>query len=59
VRTDEFVWIACRRAPGKGYQPLLFDAREEAEQAAALIAAIVWPGADARQEYYFNTQNFS
>jgi hypothetical protein len=59
VRTDEFVWIACRRTPGQAYQPAIFATLEEATHAAEKISAVVWPAADVKQEYYFNTQNFS
>lgn len=59
LRTDEFVWIACRRAPGTAYQPMFFPSPEEAEREAEQIAAYVWPAPDATQEVYFNTQNFS
>ena len=59
LRTDEFVWIACRRTPGQAYQPSIFATLAEATGAAEQIAAIVWPAADVKQEYYFNTQNFS
>ena len=59
LRTDEFVWIACRRTPGQAYQPAIFASLDEARHAAEAIAAIVWPAADVKQEYYFNTQNFS
>lgn len=59
VRTDEFVWIACRRAPGEAYQPVIFATQEEAMRAAEAIVAVVWPAAGVKQEYYFNTQNFS
>ena len=59
LRTDEFVWIACRRTPGKAYQPAVFADLEDATRAAESIAAVVWPSAGVMQEYYFNTQNFS
>ena len=59
LRTDEFVWIACRRTPGQAYQPIVFASPEDALPEAERIAAIVWPSADARQEVYFNTQNFT
>lgn len=59
LRTDEFVWIACRRTPGQAYQPAIFAALDDARHAAEAIAAVVWPAADVTQEYYFNTQNFS
>ena len=59
LRTDEFVWIVCRRAPGEAYQPMIFATPTEALQEAEKIAAVVWPAPDSRQEYYFNTQNFS
>ncbi len=59
VRTDEFVWIACRRAPGQAYQPANFASLDDARRGAEAIAAVVWPPVEVRQEYYFNTQNFS
>jgi hypothetical protein len=58
LRTDEWVWIACRRSPGQAYQPMIFATREEAEREAEKIARVVWPHSDTRQEYYFNTQQF-
>lgn len=59
VRTAELLWIACRRSPGKTYQPVLFDIQEESQSAAELVETVVWPGADKVQEYYFNTQKFA
>jgi hypothetical protein len=58
LRTDDFVWIACRRATGQAYQPMVFAGRDEATAEAEALAAVVWPAADRIQEYYFNTQNF-
>ena len=57
LRTSEFVWIVCRRMQGQAYQPLIFPTQEEASGAAERISPFVWPAADVRQEYYFNTQN--
>ncbi len=59
VRTEELVWIVCRRAPGQAYQPMIFASRGEVESEAEKIAAVVWPAPASRQEYYFNTQNFA
>jgi hypothetical protein len=59
LRTDEFVWIACRRATGEAYQPTIFATQEEAIREAEALAAVVWPTPATKQEYYFNTQNFS
>jgi hypothetical protein len=59
LRTPEFVWIVCQRAPGEAYQPILFASPEEATQAAEKITPYIWPAPDVKQEYYFNTQNFS
>ena len=53
------LWIACAREPGRAYRPALFATLAEAEAAAARIAAVLWPGPDAQQEVYFNTQNFT
>lgn len=58
LRTDEFFWIVCRRAPGQTYQPALFASLEEAENAANELTQFLWPPHDAQQEYYFNTQQF-
>jgi hypothetical protein len=54
-----FRWVACPRVPGKPYEPVLFATPEEASAAAAALTRFLWPAADAQQEYYFNTQNFS
>ena len=59
VRTDEFVWIICHRAAGQAYRPVLFADQDEARRLAELLTPIVWPAADAAQEYYFNTQHFA
>jgi hypothetical protein len=58
VRTDEYVWLVCRRAPGQAYQPALFASQEEAAREAERLTPIFWPAPDAQQEYYFNTQQF-
>jgi hypothetical protein len=57
MRAGEHVWIACSRSPGQAYQPIHFSTIDDARQAAEKLVAFVWPAADARQEYYFNTQN--
>jgi len=57
VRAGEFVWIACARAAGQSYQPLLFTSRAEAESAGRRLEPIFHPAPDAQQEFYFNTQN--
>jgi hypothetical protein len=59
LRTEELVWIVCQRSPGKAYQPMIFTSLEQATQEAEKITRFVWPPAESRQEYYFNTQNFS
>ncbi len=59
VHTPEYVWIVCRRTPGKAYRPMIFQSQDAARREAEAIAAVVWPAADRKQEYYFNTQNFS
>lgn len=59
LRTEELVWIVCRRALGQSYQPLILPDQDEATREGEKIAAIVWPLPESRQEYYFNTQNFS
>lgn len=59
LRTEEFVWLVCRRAPGQAYRPALFASLEEARAEAERLSPVLWPAAGAGQEYYFNTQNFS
>ena len=59
VRTELFVWIACRRAPGEAYQPMLFASSEDAIREGEKLAEVIWPAIDKRQEYYFNTQNLA
>jgi hypothetical protein len=59
VRTGEFVWIVCHRAPGQEYRPALFGDAEEARRLAEQLTPVFWPTADAGQEYYFNTQYFA
>lgn len=59
LRTDEFVWIVCKRAPGEAYQPMLFTSFDELSYAEEMIATYVWPAPGWTQEYYFNTQHFS
>lgn len=59
LRTDEFVWIVCHRAPGRAYQPAVFADRDEAHHHAEQLVPIFWPAPDAEQEYYFNTQHFA
>ena len=59
LRPDEFVWIACRRTPGQAYQPATFSTMEEATRGRGDRQVIAWPAAGVKQEYYFNTQNFS
>lgn len=59
VRIAELFWIPCRRTAEQQYQPLLFATYAEARTAGEELARIVWPAADAEQEYYFNTQKFN
>jgi hypothetical protein len=58
LRTDEYVWIACRRAPGQAYAPVVFADQAEATREAERLSAFVWPALEAAQEYYVNTQVF-
>ncbi|MBX9680503.1 MAG: hypothetical protein K2X38_17235 [Gemmataceae bacterium] len=59
IRSDAFVWLACHRAPGQSFRPIVFACREEAEAAAKQTEAIFFPGPNAVQDVYFNTQNFA
>jgi hypothetical protein len=59
ARPGEYGLIACPRIPGQPYRPMVFATIEEASAAAERLAAVLWPAAEANQEYYFNTQNFT
>jgi hypothetical protein len=59
VRAGEWIWAACRRVPGQPYRVHVFANLESARGAASGLHRILCPGADAGQEYYFNTQHFS
>ncbi len=49
LRAAEFVWLACRRAPGAAFQPIVFSNRHEAEEAATRIEAVMFPPAEVVQ----------
>jgi hypothetical protein len=54
-----FALVACRRDPGKPYEPMLYATPEEARGAADAIAAVLCPADRAGQEVYFNTRHFA
>jgi hypothetical protein len=51
--------VVCDRAAGKPYRPSRFVSETEASNVAAMIGAVLSPGADANQELYYNTRHFS
>ena len=55
----DFALVACERAPGQPYRPMLFAAEDEARAAVALIAPVLCPPGHAEQEVYFNTRHFA
>jgi hypothetical protein len=59
LRTAEFFWILCSRAPGQTYRPAAFASRADAEHAAQQLMPFLCPAAGAAQEIYFNTQLFA
>ena len=59
VRAAELYWIPCGRTTGQAYHPLVFSSQEQARTVGEMLAQILWPAADADQEYYFNTQKFA
>jgi hypothetical protein len=59
ARLGRYLWIACRRAAGQAYEPTFCPSLEEAGALAVRLTPLLWPQADAGQEYYFNTQAFS
>jgi hypothetical protein len=58
VQVGSLFLIACRRAPGKPYEPLFFADADAAQDAAARLSAILCPPAGTEQELYFNTRHF-
>ena len=58
VDVEEFCLVACERLPGRPYRPTVFAKEEEAQRAAARVAAILHPAPDSTQEVYFNTRHF-
>jgi hypothetical protein len=58
VRAAGLFWIPCQRSLGRAYRPLVFESQDAARTAGETLARIVWPAAEAGQEYYFNTQRF-
>jgi hypothetical protein len=59
LRLKEFVWVVCRRQPGRGYEPMIFSSQHAAANAAELLTPVIWPPAGVVQQYYINTQRFS
>jgi hypothetical protein len=53
-----FPLIACARRPGQPYRPAEFATPEEAQMAAAAIAASLRPAPDTGLEVYLNTRHF-
>ena len=60
VRADlgRFRLLACLRVPGEAYRPVLFASLDEANHAAACIAAALCPPPEGQHELYFNTRHF-
>jgi hypothetical protein len=54
-----FPLLVCRRLPGEPYQAAVFPDLGEAQEAAAALAAVLCPSADAEQELYLNTRHFA
>jgi hypothetical protein len=59
LRAEELFWLVCARSLGGAYRPVLFADLETARTAAARLDSLLHPGPERRQQYYFNTQNFS
>jgi hypothetical protein len=59
VEVGTLALAVCRRVPGQPYQLVHFAGREEAHSAARRLTAALCPAADASQELYINTRNFS
>jgi len=59
VVVGTFRLIACPRAAGQAYCPMVFATMEEATQAALAMTGVLCPAPGARQEVYFNTRRFA
>jgi hypothetical protein len=58
VNLGPFLLVACRRDPGRPYQPMVFATREAARPVAASLAPFLRPEPDRNQELYVNSRNF-
>lgn len=58
VQVGGNVLLACRRVPGKPYQPRVFASAVEAREVAAMLTAALCPEDGMELEVYFNTRNF-
>jgi hypothetical protein len=54
----DFALVVCARVPGQPYQPLVYDAEDEARAAADRLRTILHPAPGTTQEVYFNTRHF-
>ena len=59
AEVGSFPLVACERRPGQPYRPAAFATPEEAEGAAAALAAALCPGGDMGLEVYLNARHFS
>lgn len=59
VWVGRHVLLVCRRQPGQAYQACLFADEDGARAAAAQLAPVLCPPADADQEIYYNLRHFS
>ena len=59
VGVGRFVLVACERVPGTPYEPALFASVSKALAGAEHIASVLCPHPEARQEIYFNTDQFT
>jgi hypothetical protein len=51
--------VACPRAAGQAYRPMVFATLDEATRAARAVTGVLCPAPGARQEVYFNTRHFA
>jgi hypothetical protein len=59
VSVGPFALLACGRAPGRPYRPLVFPDGESALTAAGQLRNVLRPPGDVEQEVYFNTHHFA
>ena len=59
VALGRYYLIVCPRLPGQSYRPMVWEAEEEALEAAAALRESLIPDAGETREIYFNSRHFT